>query len=202
MSKNGLGQWKTSSGMSDDVDYALCSNVPKQFPSLPEATLSWKISPIDGQKLSVLSTKLFRDYECLSPIILNGMGAGVDQSQSTLETVTGKMNPVPCAGEYETCYCNGYVVMGIGDVDARNEWSPLVKVEERIDCVYNNPEFGGDPAPGKGKHCYCADATDGGLYANQSLVATFFQPNRIGCAILETTNGGIISPKEYKIIAV
>merc|ERR1719414_2862297 len=110
------------------------------------------------------------------------------------------MNPVPCAGEYETCYCNGYVVMGSGDLDAWSEWSPLFKVEESIGCIYNNPEFGGDPAPGKPKHCYCADATDAGLYSNENLVAQFFQPNRVGCAIIETTNGGIIPPNEYEII--
>jgi len=202
ITNDGLGQWKTSNEISNDIKSALCSNKPTNFPSQPQASLSWKVEPIDGQKWSVLSTNLFRDKECLSPIIINDVGVGIDHSLSTLETVSSQMNPVPCAGEYETCYCHGFAVMGSGNVDAWNEWSPLVRVEESIECVYNNPEFGGDPAPGKAKHCYCADASNSGLYTNQNLVATFFYPNFVGCAIIETTNGGIISPKEYVILPV
>lgn len=58
----------------------------------------------------------------------------------------------PCAGEWETCHCVGFVYFG---TDTRR--SPVVRVsseEGEIQCKADN--FEGDPAVGDIKKCHCA----------------------------------------------
>ena len=59
---------------------------------------------------------------------------------------------VTCAGEGDSCSCNGFVQFGRG-----SEWTRPRQIAGSISCSVD--AFGVDPLPGVGKYCECQDTT-------------------------------------------
>ena len=97
-----------------------------------------------------------------------------------------------CASEWETCNCAGFVRFGNGAL-----WSPIVRIEGDVACNYQNPIFGGDPAPGQSKHCECAPISS--VTSTDQLKVKFIRGTPVGCVKLADINGELIPPNNYII---